>query len=330
MTGKQHYASRQLQRVATMIIAFAPVIAHADIVFAVVEGTEITRQEFEREVYSAVRQTYYHGQSPSVAEYQSLRSEVANRLVDRTLLVGEANRRGLKPDAAEIDSKLATYEKRYGNTVRWQSDGEKMLAELRHSLNQDDLVRQLEEQIRMGEPPEESDLQKYYRDFPEKFTQPRRDRVSLILLAVYPSSTADVWQSKRREAADLLAKLHDGASFEDLARLNSDDHTGQLGGDMGYQHEGMLSAAAQEALDSLSVGQVTEPVTVLEGVAIFKLTDRQPAALQQYESVRSRVSELWQRDRGEQRWQAELERLRAKSEIDIDFDYLSQTSGPRQ
>lgn len=329
MTENGHLVKRWLHVVAAVVVVSLPASAYAEPLFAVVEGTEITRQEFEREVYKAARQTYYHGQPPSQAEFQSFRHDVANSLVDKMLLLAEAKRRGIKADTAAIDKKLAAYEKRYGNTARWQSDGEKMLVELRHSLNQDDLVRQLEEQIRSGEPPEESDLQKYYRDFPEKFTQPRRDRVSLILLAVDPSSTADVWQSRRREAADLLAKLKDGASFEDLARLYSDDHTSRLGGDMGYQHEGMLSAAAQEALDRLSVGEVTEPVTVLEGLAIFKLTDRQPAALQQYGSVKSRVSELWLRDRGEQRWQAELERLRAKSEIDIDFDYLSQTAVPR-
>ena len=67
--------------------------AAADGVFASVGDTTISREEFEREVYAAARQTYYHGKPPGAEEYIEFRKGVADKLIDRHLLLEEAERR---------------------------------------------------------------------------------------------------------------------------------------------------------------------------------------------------------------------------------------------
>ena len=126
---------------------------------------------------------------------------------------------------------------------------------------------------------------------------------------------------------NLGERLADGADFAELASLHSSDSTAQQGGDMGYLHAGMLSPDAEAAVAQLDVGGISEPVRVLEGMAIFKLVDRRPEQLRSFDDVRERATELWIRQAGEERWQQLVADLRAGSEIYVDADHLASLSG---
>lgn len=291
-------------------------------VFATVDGESITKQEFEREVYSAARQTYYHGRPPGEEEYIEFRKDVANRLIERRLLLEEAERRELEPDTAAIDARIAQYEARYGDTERWQSEGASMVAALRERFEQDSLLESLEAEMRRVDAPDEAVLRAFYDDNPELFTEPAQNRIAVILLAVAPSGGAPAWQAAREEAARIVDRLAEGADFAELAGLHSADSTAEKGGDMGYLHEGMLSPDAEAAVAKLDVGGISEPVRVLEGIALFKLVDRRPEELRSFADVRGRAEELWVRQAGEARWQQLVSDLRAGSEIYVDTDYV--------
>ena len=145
------FASRFLP--TTLLIALAcawtPLrAAEGGEVFARIDDVVITRDEFEREVYSAARQTFYHGRPPSGEEFIEFRKEVADRMIDRELLLLEAKRRDLHPDNANIEAKLASYQTRYGETERWQSEGPQLVAALRTKFEQVSLLDALEAEVR--------------------------------------------------------------------------------------------------------------------------------------------------------------------------------------
>ena len=227
------------------VMAGAPVAdaerAADEAVFAFVGDTRITREEFEREVYQAARQTYYHGKPPGKKEYIEFRKEVADRLIDRQLLLEEARRRQIVADEASIDSRIAQYEVRYGDTERWQSDGPAMVAALRKRFEADSLVEKLEVEVRSVDEPDKSTAKAFYEANPELFTQPASKRVAVILIGVDPSSGAPGWSAAREEAGRIVDGLMAGADFSELAALHSSDASAEAGGDMGYQHEGALS-----------------------------------------------------------------------------------------
>ena len=316
--------------IIALALTLTPAAAQDTETFATVEGSEITRAQFERAVFSAARQTFYHGQPPSEAEYLDFRRSVANKLVDSALLLHEAKRRAIGPDSDGVAAKLAVYADRYADTERWQVEGEQMLTKLRKRFEEDSILAILEEQVRAAiEPADESVVRSYYESNAEKFTEPEKIRVSVILLAVLPSSTTEVWDAARLEAGDIVRRISAGESFAELARMHSADPSGKNGGDMGYLHAGMLSDTAQGTLEGLEIGQLPEPVTVLEGVAIFQLTGRQPAALQPFAAVHERAADLWRRDAGESLWQETISELWAKSSVTIDEDYLRSVTALR-
>ena len=96
---------------------------------------------------------------------------------------------------------------------------------------------------------------------------------------------------------------------------------------MGFLHSGRLSKGAEDAIAELSIGDVSGPVRVLEGIAIFQLTERKPAQLRAFPVVRQRAGELWARHRGEERWHELNTKLRSVSRIEVDTDYLVTLPG---
>ena len=92
---------------------------------------------------------------------------------------------------------------------------------------------------------------------------------------------------------------------------------------MGYVHKGLLSAGVEEALAGEQPGDVTAPLMVLEGIALFKLTDRQSARLASYEDVRERAAELWASAEQERAWHALIADLRSATTVKIEEKYLT-------
>jgi parvulin-like peptidyl-prolyl isomerase len=197
-------------------------------------------------------------------------------------------------------------------------------AALRHEIEIEQLVQQLREQERAQISPTDAKLRAYYRAHPDKFTEPERVRVSVILLRVHPSSPQSAWDAAQREGGQLVARLREGADFGELARLHSaDTTTAAKGGDVGYVHKGMLSSVVDEALATMQPGDITPPLTVLEGVAIFKLDAREPARLGDYQHVKTRVLELWQVAEEERSWKALMSKLRSETTVVIEEKHLT-------
>jgi hypothetical protein len=292
--------------------------------FARVGPQDITMAEYQAALARAFRERFYHGRPPA-ADIQEVRREVADELLDRTLLLQEAERRGLRPDSGSIEETLAGYDRRYGENPNWQARRDTMLASLKARLEEDDLLRRLERDVRRVAPPSREQVKAYYEANPDKFTEPARQRVSVILLRVDPSSPNAVWDAAKQEAQTLVDRLRGGTDFSELARIHSSDRSAEQGGDMGYLHQGMLTEGAQQAVDALPVGAVSDPVRVLQGIAIFRVDERLPERLRSFEDVQARARELWLRDQGNRAWEELKARLKEATKVQI-YDQPAQAS----
>lgn len=72
------------------------------------------------------------------------------------------------------------------------------------------------------------------------------------------------------EAQDLLKKISDGESFDDLASKFSKCPSGQNGGYLGEFGRGRMVPEFEEAAFELEVGQVSEPIRTQFGYHIIK------------------------------------------------------------
>ena len=280
-------------------------------------GTDvITVDEYNQSYQRTIRQKFYHSEPPE-GELEEVRKAVADELITRQLLLQEANRLGLTADDASINNTLAQYDQRYADSAQWKQSRDELLKKIQKKLRDEDILQQLESRVRNIAPPTDAQLKKFYLDNPEKFTEPSQQKISLILLVVDPSSSKNVWNAAIAEGQELAKQLHNGADFAELARLHSGDPSAERGGDMGYIHREMLSEAAQKVVDELNLGEISEAVRVLQGVAILRLDDLKPEKLRSYDEVVERARGLWLREESELAWVFMKQKLRLDTPITV-------------
>ena len=311
--------SQHLAGAIVLALAGAAVGAEAPAAapFARVGATVITQQDYDAAFALAARAKFYHGKPPQ-QELALLQREVGAQLVTRALLLREAGRRQLQPDAAAITASVQGYDQRYADSVQWKAQRETLLAPLVARLEQDSLLAQLEAQVRAAAAPGPAAVQAYYAANPAKFTEPEQLHVAVILFKVDPSAPTEQWIKVDQQAQAIALRARAGEDFAKLARQYSNDDSAQRGGDMGYLHLGMLPEGTQAALALLKAGGTTDSLRLLQGLGVFRLVERKPARLLGFEAVKVRAKELAQRDAGQRSWSALQLALRAAEPVRAD------------
>ena len=243
---------------------------------------------------------------------------MADKLVVRALLLREARRRGMAPDAAAVDKIVQGYESRYAANAQWLENRAKLLLPLRAHLGEESLLTQLEAAVRAGVVAAPEAGAAFYAANPAKFTEPEQLRVAVILFKVDPSAPTSQWVEVDTRLLAVAARARAGEDFGALARQYSNDASAKDGGDMGYLHVGMLPEGTQKALAALKSGEMTDSLRLLQGLAVFRLIDRRPAKLQPFDAVKGRAGELAQREQSERGWGAFVAGLRSQTPTRMD------------
>ncbi|MBW2421786.1 MAG: peptidyl-prolyl cis-trans isomerase [Deltaproteobacteria bacterium] len=319
MTSRASLRTSLLSRAFGFAVACllgAAAVASEAPLFATVNGVEIALAEYVETLRMSSRGTFYHGRPPE-AELNAFKVEVGQKLIDSVLLAQEAERRGVEADENWVQAELTLIESRYEDDESWIESREEIVLDLRRRLERKSRVQSLEKKFRRINPPTPKQLQEYYEKHPEMFTSPEQVRVSMILLRVDPWAGEEAWQAALGEAQGIEAQLREGADFAELARLRSQDGSAEKGGDLGYAHKGMLGIAAEEAITLLEPGQISPPITVLEGIGLFRLDGRKPAELNPLSKVRERAEELWLREERKATRTRLLAKLRGGAKVEI-------------
>lgn len=315
--------------VVAMVLAGAPVawaqqgaagVSPAGEVLATVGDSVITVRDYAMTLRSEVRRRFYHAK-PRESELAAFHREVADRMIDRQLALQEARRLGLKPDTRAVESEIKTLRDRSNHQEKGPGD-KAFWAAMRTRVEEENVLGRFRARLRDGVDQSETAVRRYYEAHPEKFTEPERVKVSVILLKVQASSAQPVWDAAHAEATRIADRLRQRADFSELARLHSADSSAARGGDLGYLHKGMLGTTVEGVLDAMQPGQVSAPVTVLEGVALFKLDDRTSPHLMPIDKVKERVRELLLKEEESRVWDATIARLREKTPIRLEEKYL--------
>ncbi|MBN4063250.1 peptidylprolyl isomerase [Cardiobacterium sp. AH-315-I02] len=297
--------------------------------FAKVGDEVITFDQYQQSFQRALRIKFYHAKPPETG-LSKVYKTVADELIMRQLLLQEAQRRQLIADETAINKILAQYDQRYAGSTRWLRQRNVLLKNLRKKLSDDDVLQQLENQVRNVVPPTVKQLKQFYLDNPGKFTEPTQQKLSLVLLKVDPSSSSDVWAAALKKGQKLVRQLRNGADFAELARLHSSDVSARQGGDMGYVHREMLAEEAQKVVDKLKPGELSDAFRVLQGIAVLRLDGRKTAQLRDFNDVADRARRLWMRDKSESAWAFLQEKLHLDTPVTVFNDMHNNMNNSRQ
>lgn len=294
-------------------------------IFIQINDLIISESEFENIFNAAVRYKYYHGRVPE-SEIIAFRQQVAEDLVIQTLVYTEALSQGLEPDRDKIQEGIESYDLKYGNSSEWQNQREKVMPLLAKRLERQDLIEKMEARVKDLPQPGESQKREYYLDHPEKFTEPKRVWLSLILLSVPPSGGSTMWNEALKVAEQLKTRIGEGEEFSELVKAYSDHISAASGGDLGYLHQGMLDPDTQKAVEALAINEVSAPIRVLEGITLFRLNGVQSGGLKPFDEVKSRVSSLLYRELQELAWNEHLNALKSSANIFVNKKLTVLTS----
>ncbi|MEX2335585.1 MAG: SurA N-terminal domain-containing protein, partial [Pseudohongiella sp.] len=179
----------------------------------------------------------------------------------------------------------------------------------------------------LGEAIAEEDIRAYYDNNPAEFTAPEQVSVNYVVLdkdrifdevAVDDARVRAQYEEEREAAianverrashilwelggdaseeellalaAEVKARLDAGEDFGELAREYSDDTvSAEDDGDIGYTDGSVFPDALEQALVTLDVGQVSDPVVSEFGVHLVRLTEYDAQEYPEFEEVAERI-----------------------------------------
>lgn len=285
-------------------------------IFAQIDDLTISKDEFEAIFQSAVRYKYFHGKVPA-EELEKFRKQVAEDIVTQQLVYNQALKLGLQPDHDKINEGVDAFDLQNINNPEWQAQREKVLDKLVAKMERQDLIEKLEARVRDIPLPDASAVKQFYLDNPEKFTEPERRRVSVILFKVPPYAAEDEWLEAEAELASLKQRIESGEDFSALAKKYSGHASAASGGDLGFLHQGVLEPVVQQKVEALELDQLSDPIRVLEGITLFQLNGIEPAELKAYSEVEKRAADLLYRELQDSAWESYVNSLRSSAKVHV-------------
>ena len=172
--------------------------------------------------------------------------------------------------------------------------------------------------------PSDADVQAYYDNNLDRYTEEVDLRVSHILLRTQDKELADV----QAQAASIAAEARDGADFAELARQYSEDEgTREAGGDLGRITRGQMVPEFEGAAFALDQDEVSDPVTSMFGVHVIKATEKSGGTMQTLDEVRDGIVDLLQQESADARADALSEAMSLEIDEAADLEAAAVRRG---
>jgi parvulin-like peptidyl-prolyl isomerase len=153
----------------------------------------------------------------------------------------------------------------------------------------------------------EDEIQKYYKENEDRFTEPREIKIRHIVVNSEPV------------LKEVLTKLARGESFEKLASTYNVDKSREDGGDLGYIRRGQLApsfAQFEEAAFSLrKKGEISEVVKTPFGYHLIQLAERRGTALRPFDQVKEKIRFFLQEKMRQDAYLAYVKETKSRAKI---------------
>lgn len=278
---------------AALVAAFvtaAPARAEVepiDRIVAVVDDEAV----FESDVETAVRQYMFQRGTTSITpeERESLFREALQSLIDDRLVIAQAGRLGIDVPFSDVEAQVNKTLEENRKALGGDEAFERQLAA--EGLTLEDLKKLYRTQLRnrmlvervlqkdmqreRGEVTEEQ-LRSFYERNMDKLPK-RPEVVHLKTIFIGFESSSGAVNASREKANAIRLRVINGEDFAELAKKESEDPSGALGGDLGWvRPQDLREPAFAKAVEALDIGQLSEPVLTVYGYHIIELTDKRP------------------------------------------------------
>jgi peptidyl-prolyl cis-trans isomerase C len=283
-----------------------PTIAPEVKVLATVNGDPITLAEFNERFQRA-------GFRPEKEAEIRVKQDFLSRLIERKMLVKEAQRRRLKVGVPEILKRIDAMQAEQGDDMKGALAGmgvdfEKFKSDVWETL-------MIEKLISLSLPrrahASSGEVRRYYQENAQEFERPEQVRVRQIVVAT------------EQEAQRLLDQVLAGADFAELARQRSTAPEAAEGGDLGYFAMGEMPGEFNVVF-GLPKGGVSTVVKSAYGFHIFKLENKRRPGKVPIDEAWKDIAEKLEHRKQDERYQQFLRELRNRTKFVVNYEGLQE------
>ncbi len=190
------------------------------------------------------------------------------------------------------------------------------------------------------------EVKKFYEEHQAEMEQPEQIRLSEILVAPKappapaagatppPAPTQDetdaAMAAAQAKAQGILDQIHKGASFEDLAKKQSDGPSAAQGGDLSNFKRGVLAKQLEDKVFALKAGETTEVLPTKQGYVILKVSEHQMGGIPTLKEAEPRIQDALYMQRLQPALRLYLTHLREEAFIDIKPGYIDTGASAKQ
>ena len=296
----------------------APALPEVDpsALVAKVNGADITEADVQKVLKTFMKQM--GGRLPPDQVSTALpriRERIVEELVMRRVMLDAVTKAGISLSDSEFDEikgELAD-ELPPGTTIEsYMAETGTTEAELREQMAVRKMIMAQAESLAK---PTDEEIQAFYAENKEGFSQDETVEASHILIKLDPADDQAAKTAKRERIEGLRKQLADGADFAELAKANSDCPSASAGGDLGSFGRGQMVPAFEDAAFSQPVGQVGEVVETQFGYHLIKVSKRTEAKTLEFDEVKTRISDILFSQKQQDAVREYVDGLRGKADI---------------
>jgi len=154
-------------------------------------------------------------------------------------------------------------------------------------------------------------LQDYYRKHAAEFTSKEQIKLRMIMI---PAGTSDP-AGQKAMAEEILGKLVNGAEFERMAQIYSEDSTRDLGGDWGWVDRGTLTTSLEKVAFNLRPGKISNIIALGGNYYILKVEGKRGGVSRSFNEVREEIERKLITEEAQAKQERWLASLRQKAYI---------------
>jgi peptidyl-prolyl cis-trans isomerase SurA len=154
-------------------------------------------------------------------------------------------------------------------------------------------------------------VQDYYRKHAAEFTSKEQIKLRMIMI---PAGTSDP-AGQKAMAEEILGKLVNGAEFERMAQIYSEDSTRDLGGDWGWVDRGTLTASLEKVAFNLRLGKISNIIALGGNYYILKVEGKRGGVARSFNEVREEIERKLITEEAQAKQERWLASLRQKAYI---------------
>jgi peptidyl-prolyl cis-trans isomerase C len=284
---------------------------------AVVNGSVVTRADYDTELQMVQRQFARMGKPPSDSQLWALKKEALEKLIERELLHQESQKKGFKVDDAELNER---FQKRFPD--------EAMLKNLLNTMKLNEaalkshfrvgmmIAKLIDKEFAQKATVSDKETKDYYDNNPNFFKQPEGVWASHILIKVDPKADKAQRAEALKKAEKIQERVKQGEDFAALAKESSQCPSSSQGGDLGYFGRGHMVKPFEEAAFALKPGEVSDIVETRFGYHLIKVMDKKPETTILYKDAKDRIEQLLKNEKVQKEVKLYVEKLKEDAKVE--------------